>query len=102
MIPQSTAGDIKGDQNDMIDKRTLRFMGPAYAYLAMEQAIADAGLDDAVSNERTGLGRIRWPVNQFYVRGPSGCVEGRIAQTHWATCGSKCMSRPFRRTIDRL
>ena len=43
---------------DMIDKRTLRFMGPgaAYAYLAMEQAIADAGLDQSlISNERTGL-----------------------------------------------
>ena len=53
------AGDIKGlNLADMIDKRTLRFMGPgaAYAYLAMEQAIADAGLDQClVSNERTGL-----------------------------------------------
>jgi len=53
------AGDIKGlNLVDMIDKRTLRFMGPgaAYAYLAMEQAIADAGLDQSlVSNERTGL-----------------------------------------------
>ena len=41
-----------------IDKRQLRFMGPtaAYAYLAMEQAIADSGLEpDEVSNERTGL-----------------------------------------------
>jgi 3-oxoacyl-[acyl-carrier-protein] synthase-1 len=41
-----------------IDKRQLRFMGPtaAYAYLSMEQAIADSGLDEAdISNERTGL-----------------------------------------------
>ena len=41
-----------------VDKRTLRFMGPgsAYAYLAAEQAIADAGLTAAeVSHERTGL-----------------------------------------------
>ncbi|MCV6594223.1 MAG: beta-ketoacyl-ACP synthase I, partial [Silicimonas sp.] len=41
-----------------IDKRQLRFMGPtaAYAYLAMEQAIADSGLEEKdVSNERTGL-----------------------------------------------
>lgn len=41
-----------------IDKRQLRFMGPtaAYAYLAMQQAIADSGLtDEDVSNERTGL-----------------------------------------------
>ena len=43
---------------DHIDKRQLRFMGPtaAYAYLAMEQAIADSGLGEAeVSNEMTGL-----------------------------------------------
>ena len=41
-----------------IDKRHMRFMGPgaAYAYLSLEQAIADAGLDPSdVSNERTGL-----------------------------------------------
>lgn len=43
---------------DHIDKRDLRFMGPgaAYNFLAMQQAIADSGLEDSdVSNERTGL-----------------------------------------------
>ncbi|MCV2447566.1 beta-ketoacyl-ACP synthase I [Paracoccus sp. DMF] len=43
---------------DHIDKRNLRFMGEgaAYNFLAMEQAIADAGLTpEDVSNERTGL-----------------------------------------------
>ena len=43
---------------DAIEKRQLRFMGPtaAYAYLAMQQAIADSGLEPGdVSNERTGL-----------------------------------------------
>jgi 3-oxoacyl-[acyl-carrier-protein] synthase I len=46
------------DLAEHIDKRQLRFMGPtaAYAYLSMEQAIADSGLTEAeVSNERTGL-----------------------------------------------
>lgn len=41
-----------------IDKRILRFMGEgsAYNHLAMEQAIADAGLEEGdVSNERTGI-----------------------------------------------
>ena len=41
-----------------IDKRDLRFMGPgaAYNFLAMQQAIADAGLTEAeVSNPRAGL-----------------------------------------------
>ncbi|MAA99017.1 MAG: beta-ketoacyl-[acyl-carrier-protein] synthase I [Stappia sp.] len=41
-----------------IDKRQLRFMGDgaAYNYLAMQQAIADSGLEDGdVSNPRTGI-----------------------------------------------
>ncbi|GGD38086.1 beta-ketoacyl-ACP synthase I [Sinisalibacter lacisalsi] len=41
-----------------VDKRALRFMGPgaAYAHISMQQAIADAGLDEAlISNPRTGL-----------------------------------------------
>ncbi len=43
---------------DHIDKRDMRFMGPgaAYNFLAMEQAIADSGLEPTdVSNERSGL-----------------------------------------------
>lgn len=46
------------DPKAHIDKRVFRFMGPgaAYAYLAMEQAIADAGLSETdVSNDRTGV-----------------------------------------------
>lgn len=42
----------------LIDKRQLRFMGDgaAYNYIAMQQAIADAGLEETdVSNVRTGL-----------------------------------------------
>ncbi|QHQ36963.1 beta-ketoacyl-ACP synthase I [Algicella marina] len=46
------------DITEHIDKRNLRFMGDgaAYNFIAMEQAIADSGLEDSdVSNERTGL-----------------------------------------------
>jgi 3-oxoacyl-[acyl-carrier-protein] synthase-1 len=52
------AGAPKIDVAAHIDKRALRFMGPgaAYAHIAMGQAIADAGLDEAdVINERSGL-----------------------------------------------
>ncbi|MBL4627139.1 MAG: beta-ketoacyl-ACP synthase II [Roseicyclus sp.] len=52
------AGTLKIDVKQHVDKRALRFMGPgaAYAYIAMGQAIADAGLDQSdVVNERTGL-----------------------------------------------
>jgi len=41
-----------------VDKRQLRFMGDgaAFNYIAMEQAIADSGLqEDEISHERTGL-----------------------------------------------
>jgi 3-oxoacyl-[acyl-carrier-protein] synthase-1 len=46
------------DVAEHIDKRQLRFMGDgaAYAYIALTQAIADAGLEESdVSNERIGL-----------------------------------------------
>ncbi|HLK23823.1 MAG TPA: beta-ketoacyl-ACP synthase I [Caulobacteraceae bacterium] len=46
------------DWEALIDRRAARFLAPgtAYGHLAMEQAIADAGLEaDDVSNERTGL-----------------------------------------------
>jgi 3-oxoacyl-[acyl-carrier-protein] synthase-1 len=46
------------DLQEHIEKRMYRFMGDtaAYAHLSMEQAIADAGLEDSdVSNERTGI-----------------------------------------------
>jgi 3-oxoacyl-[acyl-carrier-protein] synthase-1 len=52
------AGTLKIDPSEHIDKRTFRFMGQgaAYAYLAMGQAIEDAGLgEDVISNPRTGL-----------------------------------------------
>ncbi|KIC50908.1 beta-ketoacyl-ACP synthase I [Tateyamaria sp. ANG-S1] len=52
------AGTLKLDVKEHVDKRALRFMGPgaAYAHIAMTQAIADAGLEEAdIVNPRTGL-----------------------------------------------
>ncbi|WP_371223302.1 beta-ketoacyl synthase N-terminal-like domain-containing protein [Roseovarius sp. 2305UL8-3] len=52
------AGGIDLDVSEHVDKRTLRFMGPgsAYAHIAMGQAIADAGLEEAdVIDPMTGL-----------------------------------------------
>ncbi|MDT7525249.1 MAG: beta-ketoacyl-ACP synthase I [Pseudidiomarina maritima] len=51
-------GPVRANPADHIDRKALRFMGDsaAYAYMAMAQAIADAGLtDEQVSNPRTGL-----------------------------------------------
>jgi 3-oxoacyl-[acyl-carrier-protein] synthase-1 len=51
-------GSIKLDLTNALDRKQLRFMGDgaAYNYIAMEEAIADAGLaPEDVSNERTGI-----------------------------------------------
>jgi 3-oxoacyl-[acyl-carrier-protein] synthase-1 len=51
-------GSLKIDLDAAVDRRWRRFMGDgaAYNYVAMQEAIADAGLSEAeVSNERTGL-----------------------------------------------
>ncbi len=51
-------GPINIDLDEAIDRKIKRFMGDgaAFNYLAMEQAIADSGLDEnEVSNFRTGL-----------------------------------------------
>lgn len=51
-------GAPKIDMDDKIDRKLRRFMGEgaAYCYVAMDEAIRDAGLTDAdVTNERTGL-----------------------------------------------
>ena len=51
-------GIVDFDFIEHIDRKQLRFMGdaPAYAYIAMQQAVTDSGLsDDQVSNIRTGI-----------------------------------------------
>ncbi|MFI5033028.1 MAG: beta-ketoacyl-ACP synthase I [Reyranellales bacterium] len=66
------AGTLKLDPEKLIDRRLTRFMGngAAYAYLAMKEAIADAGLSEKeISNDRTGL-----------VAGSGGPTTGAIVQ----------------------
>lgn len=51
-------GEPSLDWEQVVDRRVRRFMGAgsAWNYVAMEQAILDAGLEDSdISNERTGL-----------------------------------------------
>lgn len=51
-------GSLKINPAEHIDRKQMRFMGDAaaYAYLSMEQAIADSGLTpEQVSNERAGI-----------------------------------------------
>lgn len=51
-------GAVNIDLSEHIDRKLMRFMGDgaAYNYIAMKQAIEDAGLEDGdISNEKTGL-----------------------------------------------
>ena len=57
-LRSQVAGSIDLNLEELIDRKIYRFVGhaAAYAYLAMKDAIADAGLtDEQVTNVRTGL-----------------------------------------------
>jgi 3-oxoacyl-[acyl-carrier-protein] synthase-1 len=57
-LKSHVAGSIDLDLAAMIDRKLYRFMGDAaaFSYVALAEAIADAGLEDAdVSNNRTGI-----------------------------------------------
>ncbi len=52
------SGQVDIDTREHIDRKVLRFMGDAaaYAYIAMQQAVEDSGLEESdISNPRTGL-----------------------------------------------
>ncbi|MFC1796789.1 beta-ketoacyl-ACP synthase I [Pseudomonadota bacterium] len=57
-LRSQVCGSVDIDLNEIIDRKHRRFMGDAaaYAYVAMQKAIDDAGLtDNEISNPRTGL-----------------------------------------------
>ena len=57
-LRSQVGGAVDIDAKEHIDRKVLRFMGDsaAYTYISMQQAIDDAGLDEAdVSNIRSGL-----------------------------------------------
>ena len=57
-LRSQVSGSCNIDTKEFIDRKVLRFMGDsaAYAYIAMQQAIDDAGLEETdVSNVRSGL-----------------------------------------------
>jgi 3-oxoacyl-[acyl-carrier-protein] synthase I len=57
-LRSQVAGSVDLDISEHVDRRVRRFMGDAaaYSYIAMQQAIEDAGLEDSdVSNPRSGL-----------------------------------------------
>ena len=57
-LRSQVAGNIALDPKEHIDRKILRFMGPAaaYSYIALQEAIAQSGLTpEQMSNLRTGI-----------------------------------------------
>ncbi len=96
------------DLAESIDKRQFRFMGDgaAYNFLAMQQAIADSGLDDSdVSNERTGLvmgsggpsTKNLFNAHQIVIEKGSPKRMGPFMVTRgMSSTNSACLATPFR------
>ncbi|WP_251357945.1 beta-ketoacyl-ACP synthase I [Kangiella sp. TOML190] len=101
------AGKPDIDVSEHIDRKKLRFMGDAaaYAYIAMQQAIDDAGLtDEQVSHPRTGLimgsggGSQGTQVESIDIakeRGPKRIGPYAVPKTMGSTT-SACLATPFK------
>lgn len=99
-------GNIELDLDAQIDRKVKRFMSDAsaYAYIAMRDAIADAGLDDAqVANPRTGLiagsggGSSQWQVESADIlraRGVRKVGPYMVPRTMCSTV-SACLATAF-------
>ncbi|WP_314402937.1 beta-ketoacyl-ACP synthase I [Stenotrophomonas rhizophila] len=99
-------GNIELDLDAQIDRKVKRFMSDAsaYAYIAMRDAIADAGLDQAqVANPRTGLiagsggGSSQWQVESADIlraRGVRKVGPYMVPRTMCSTV-SACLATAF-------
>lgn len=93
--------------DSVIDRKVRRFMGDAatYAYVSMEQAIADSGLsEDQVSNIRTGLiagsggasaKNLVESADTLREKGVKRVGPYRVTQTMGSTV-SACLATPFK------
>ncbi|EQW32295.1 3-oxoacyl-[acyl-carrier-protein] synthase 1 [Escherichia coli UMEA 3052-1] len=102
-------GNVKLDTTCLIDRKVVRFMSDAsiYAFLSMEQAIADAGLSPEAyqNNPRVGLiagsggGSPRFQVfGADAMRGPRGlkAVGPYVVTKAMASGVSACLATPFK------
>lgn len=102
-------GNVKLDTTGLIDRKVVRFMSDAsiYAFLSMEQAIADAGLSPEAyqNNPRVGLiagsggGSPRFLVfGADAMRGPRGlkAVGPYVVTKAMASGVSACLATPFK------
>ena len=102
------SGSIKNlDLKELIDRKQFRFMGDAaaYAFLSMQEAIADSGLsEDQVSNVRTGIiagsggassANLIDSADTLRERGVKRIGPYRVTQTMGSTV-SACLATPFK------
>lgn len=102
-------GNVKLDTTGLIDRKVVRFMSDAsiYAFLSMEQAIADAGFSPEAyqNNPRVGLiagsggGSPRFQVfGADAMRGPRGlkAVGPYVVTKAMASGVSACLATPFK------
>ncbi|WP_024547435.1 beta-ketoacyl-ACP synthase I [Siccibacter turicensis] len=102
-------GNVKLDTTGLIDRKIVRFMSDAsvYAFLSMEQAIADSGLTDEQyqNNPRVGLiagsggGSPRYQVfGADAMRSPRGlkAVGPYVVTKSMASGVSACLATPFK------
>ncbi len=105
-LRSNVSGSVDIDLGDHIDRKVRRFMGDAaaYAYVAMQQAIDDAGLTaDEVSNPRTGLiagsggassANIVWGADTLREKGVRRVGPYLVPRTMSSTV-SACLATPF-------
>ncbi|MHV61659.1 beta-ketoacyl-ACP synthase I [Escherichia coli] len=102
-------GNVKLDTTGLIDRKVVRFMSDAsiYAFLSMEQAIADAGLSPEAYQNNPRVGLIAGsgggsPSFQVFgadaMRGPRGlkAVGPYVVTKAMASGVSACLATPFK------
>lgn len=106
-LRSQVSGSVNLNLEELIDRKVLRFMGDAaaYAYLAMEQAVQDAGFNlDEISNPRIGLiagSGGASTINQMEAidilrdKGVKRIGPYRVPRTMSSTV-SACLATPFR------
>ncbi len=106
-LRSQVSGSCSIDLKEHIDRKVLRFMGDAaaYAYISMQQAIADAGLEEGdVSNVRSGLiagsggassSNVVKAADTLRARGVRKIGPYGVTKTMGSTV-SACLATPFR------
>ncbi|UAA37502.1 beta-ketoacyl-ACP synthase I [Paraneptunicella aestuarii] len=99
-------GNVDIDTKALIDRKALRFMGDAaaFAYIAMQQAIEDSGLEESdISNPRTGLiagsggASSKWQVEAADILREKGVkkVGPYMVPRTMSSTVSACLATPF-------